>query len=106
MYILGISCYYHDSAAALVVACGGSTPAQPTTTPTSSLPTDIASLDAALRAGAVVETVHGQDVSDPYRSLELDDELTWAWVDAQAATADASWASSNNRSPCSRTSAA
>lgn len=35
------------------------------------------------RSAAVVETLHGIDVADPYRWLEGDDDDTTAWVNAQ-----------------------
>lgn len=43
----------------------------------------IATWNAAARSGAVTETLHGVDVSDPYRALEEDTEATRAWIEAQ-----------------------
>jgi prolyl oligopeptidase len=77
----------------LLAACGGATPNidMPTAdTPEVNLPTDeLASLNRAARQGAVVETLHGQEVSDPYRALEDDNDATWAWIDAQTARTQA-----------------
>ncbi|MDI7268521.1 MAG: prolyl oligopeptidase family serine peptidase, partial [Myxococcota bacterium] len=44
-----------------------------------------AALNARARRGAVVETIHGRDVADPYRALEEDSPDTWEWIDAQTA---------------------
>lgn len=41
-------------------------------------------LNAAARAGAATETLHGTVVEDPYRSLEEDTPETRAWIEAQA----------------------
>lgn len=43
----------------------------------------LAELNARARQGAVTETLHGAEVADPYRALELDSELTRAWIAAQ-----------------------
>jgi prolyl oligopeptidase len=49
---------------------------------------DIATLDAAARRGAVVETIFDREVADPFRALEQDTPETWAWIDAQTAITD------------------
>jgi prolyl oligopeptidase len=43
----------------------------------------IAGLNRRALAGAVTETVHGESVHDPFRSLEQDSELTREWIAAQ-----------------------
>jgi prolyl oligopeptidase len=45
----------------------------------------VAALNEKARRGAVTETLHGVEVSDPYRSLEQDTPETWAWIEAQTA---------------------
>ena len=44
----------------------------------------LARINEAARGGGVVDTLHGVDVADPYRSLERDSEETRAWIDAQS----------------------
>ena len=41
-------------------------------------------LNEAARRGAVVETLHGVEIADPYRSLERDGAETRAWITAQS----------------------
>ncbi|MEM9067661.1 MAG: prolyl oligopeptidase family serine peptidase [Myxococcota bacterium] len=55
----------------------------PTATPPS-LPQALADLNAEARQGAVVETLHGTEVADPYRALETESELTLRWIRAQS----------------------
>ena len=43
----------------------------------------LAAWNTAARRGAVVETLHGVEVTDPYRALEEDGETTRAWIEAQ-----------------------
>lgn len=43
----------------------------------------------AAREGAVTETLHGERVEDPYRSLETDSPGTRAWIDHQTARSTA-----------------
>ncbi len=50
---------------------------------------DLSAMTEAARAGAVVETLHGVDIADPFRGLEDDSDETWAWVDAQNSVTDA-----------------
>lgn len=45
------------------------------------------------RAGAVVDTLHGVEVPDPYRALEEDSALTQGWMDFQSERTDAAVAS-------------
>lgn len=42
-------------------------------------------LNRRARAGAVVDTIHGVQVADPYRALEEDSALTHEWIDVQTA---------------------
>lgn len=42
-------------------------------------------LNAGARAGAVVETIHGAEVEDPYRLLEQEGPTTAAWIEGQTA---------------------
>ncbi len=43
----------------------------------------VARLNAAARAGAVTERIHGVEVSDPYRMLETESPGTTAWIEGQ-----------------------
>jgi prolyl oligopeptidase len=51
----------------------------------SSLPSELAALNAELRRGAQREIVSGIEVDDPYRALERDTPETRRWMDAQTA---------------------
>ncbi|HEY8432051.1 MAG TPA: prolyl oligopeptidase family serine peptidase [Sandaracinaceae bacterium] len=53
---------------------------------------EVQSLNARARQGAVTETLHGLEIADPYRALEEDSELTRAWIEAQTARTDAALA--------------
>lgn len=48
-------------------------------------PSELQALNARARQGAVTETLHGVEISDPYRSLETESDETRAWIDAQTA---------------------
>ncbi|MCZ7686430.1 MAG: hypothetical protein M5U28_49805 [Sandaracinaceae bacterium] len=49
-------------------------------------------LNARARQGAVIDTVHGVEIPDPYRALEEDSELTREWMETQTARAQAALA--------------
>ena len=51
---------------------------------TESVAADLDALAEAARSGAVNETIHGVTVSDPYRLLETESEITARWVGAQS----------------------
>jgi len=76
----------------LSVGCGGGSPAphtepsppsRPTAEPEEGDDSMIARLNEAARENGVVETLHGVEVADPYRSLEEDTPETREWIDAQ-----------------------
>ena len=79
--------YLAAAAACALIACA--TPhAQPQPTPASDVidardRAQVAEWNRGARAGAVVERVADIEVSDPYRALEQDSELTRAWISAQ-----------------------
>ncbi|MBX3268759.1 MAG: S9 family peptidase [Sandaracinaceae bacterium] len=50
---------------------------------------ELQALNARAREGAVVETLHGVAIDDPYRALEEGSELTRGWIDWQTARTDA-----------------
>jgi prolyl oligopeptidase len=57
----------------------------------------IEALNRRAREGAVTETLHGVEVSDPYRALETESALTTEWIDVQTARtagAIAEWSNS------------
>ncbi len=70
---------------ALLAACNGRETGalEPTTGPR--LDPALAEVNAAARAGAVVETIFGREVADPFRALEADDETTRRWIEVQTA---------------------
>ncbi len=43
----------------------------------------LGNLNEQARRSAVTDTLHGTEVADPYRALEIDSELTRAWIAAQ-----------------------
>ena len=43
----------------------------------------IQQLNQQARQGATVDSLHGQDVADPFRQLETESEFTTRWIDAQ-----------------------
>jgi prolyl oligopeptidase len=49
---------------------------------------DTDAINAPARAGAVIETLHGVEVADPYRALETESAVTAAWVQAQNARSE------------------
>lgn len=65
----------------VALAACPSTPTTPDPEPRSAL----SRLNADARVGAVTETIHGVEVSDPYRALETESELTTRWIEAQTA---------------------
>lgn len=71
------------TASLLLVACPQSTLPE-----TTSYETERSALEARILEGAVVETIHGVEVSDPYRALETDDALTRAFIDLETARTD------------------
>lgn len=80
------------SIALALAGCGGSPPPPPIPAPTPPSPEppppaaeapSLSELNAAARRGAVTETLHGIEIADPYRSLEVDSPQTQAWIDAQ-----------------------
>ncbi|MCC6877179.1 MAG: S9 family peptidase [Sandaracinaceae bacterium] len=82
---------------AFIVSCGGGAPPAeharvddpPPPVPEAPAMSELQRLNARAREGAVVETLHGARVEDPYRSLEEDSPATREWVDAQSARTDA-----------------
>jgi prolyl oligopeptidase len=77
-----------------LVACRHAPAPQPATAPPVALVApdaapplvdDLAAWNRAARAGAVTDTLHGVAVSDPYRALEEDTELTRTWIGQQTA---------------------
>jgi prolyl oligopeptidase len=76
-------------AAAMSLGCGGragsgaTSPTQPG--PGAGDRAFIEWLNSGARRGAVVETIHGVEVADPYRLLEQDVPTTRAWIEGQTA---------------------
>jgi prolyl oligopeptidase len=79
-----------------LAACAGAPPPEPEEVPdpegtTVEMVQDdgpearLAKLNQQARSGAVTETIHGVEVSDPFRALEEDTPATRAWIDAQSA---------------------
>lgn len=68
---------------AICIACGGAGSAEPR--PGGTLDPALAAVNAEARAGAVVETIFGREVADPFRALERDDDLTRRWIEVQTA---------------------
>ncbi|MBN1774229.1 MAG: S9 family peptidase [Deltaproteobacteria bacterium] len=73
--------------ATLLAACNGrdAGAVEPQPQPEPTLDPELAAVDAAARAGAVVETIFGREVADPFRALENDDEATRHWMEVQTA---------------------
>ncbi|NOY91928.1 MAG: S9 family peptidase [Deltaproteobacteria bacterium] len=67
----------------LAAGCGRTPRVHDTTAVDDSPEARMHELNARARRGAVTETLHGQRVEDPYRSLEEDSPATAAWVEAQ-----------------------
>src|SRR5690606_36086970 len=85
--------------AALLFGCGpgavGPTEPQPSAgdeEPPATELSEVQTLNARARQGAVTETLHGLEIADPYRALEADSELTRTWVEAQTARTEAALA--------------
>lgn len=75
-------------AAAMSLGCGGRAGSGAPTAPAAELNDDRAFLEwlnEGARRGATVELLHGVEVSDPYRLLELDSPTTRAWIEGQTA---------------------
>jgi prolyl oligopeptidase len=79
-------------AAALLLLAGACSPARTLPQPAPAARTApaesgdralVAGLNRRALAGAVTETVHGEQVQDPFRALEQDGELTREWIAAQ-----------------------
>ncbi len=62
----------------------------------------IEALNRRARAGAVTEILHGVEVSDPYRALETESELTTEWIDVQTARTAAAIAEWSNSAMAAR----
>ncbi len=66
----------------LVGACSG-TQTTETEVPSTDPHAALHAINQEARAGGVVETLHGVEVRDPYRSLETESDLTTRWVEQQ-----------------------
>lgn len=69
----------------LLGACNGRDAGTTGPRPGPALAPELAEVNAAARAGAVVETLFGREVADAFRTLETDDEVTRRWMEVQTA---------------------
>src|SRR5690349_4599352 len=85
----------------LCVACSGPAPEpepRPIDTSGDERPVELSPVqqwNLQAREGAVTDSLHGVEVADPYRALELESDMTTSWIEHQTQRSDAalsSWA--------------